>query len=712
MVSKPFIISLPFEDSPSKTTSTKFLQTLKGVKQWWTPRHQRQRQENETDNVFENTQPFTKEGIALTLTAPITVKNEIQTATILNSSNLLFKPHSLDLFTNNTVKTYNAHAFVHYDPTKNFLALGANSETHPTQSIWLTLDRYAWLILQLQEEKYIETFLKTCSLKPSFSSAPDQQESYNYHNSGSYLNSNPYCILQNPILAICNEKSCTTKPLARRLTRLVRGNSNNNNNSNQHHSSNKLQYQHQHQHQSMDSNNINNNNSNNINNSNKNNNLYLFMLPKSLLLQAASYIPMTKPLPPIHLTENNNKNGLPELDLSKKPFIHTSREIEEKTKHYIKSLTLSSHDLFAVNSQSTTESSAQKDQQHQLYCLICNRCGKKLDMETMSLSRPTTPSIQLSQHSQLTSSSLSNTTTDHDNNSDDEDHHKMPSIRITKPKNNKREAFDSTFTITYFQPIINTSTESTHLFPHSTRPYSLTPTPIMIPTSVKQADQASSTFNTFPRRQVNTTMHRDSLDHLSYSDSISSSGAATGSFSLPYYHQHQHLPHHHNTHSTNFEAKGYIVVDHTRQEIHVVFPDLMLHHHQQNGKMAGLDPSFFSAAVWEEEDHSDEENKIDNGYDNQHHYRESRTRKISKKMKLLRKNNDARNEKKNNNHSSTSPTSLSLSESESTSKTWVLNGALIAWRRCELNVATLLMRIAQNTPQHYGVVFIGHGLGS
>ncbi|KAI8373615.1 hypothetical protein EDC96DRAFT_605840 [Choanephora cucurbitarum] len=42
---------------------------------------------------------------------------------------------------------------------------------------------------------------------------------------------------------------------------------------------------------------------------------------------------------------------------------------------------------------------------------------------------------------------------------------------------------------------------------------------------------------------------------------------------------------------------------------------------------------------------------------------------------------------------------------------WVLECALTAWRRCEMKVVTLLMRLCSTMPAHYKVTIIGHSLG-
>lgn len=42
---------------------------------------------------------------------------------------------------------------------------------------------------------------------------------------------------------------------------------------------------------------------------------------------------------------------------------------------------------------------------------------------------------------------------------------------------------------------------------------------------------------------------------------------------------------------------------------------------------------------------------------------------------------------------------------------WVLECALTAWRRCEMKVVTLLMRLCATMPSRYKVVIIGHSLG-
>lgn len=701
----------------------------------------------------------------MTLTAAIGIKEDMQTATTLHSANLQFTPNAAFDTTHNTVTipscpsssspspTYNARAFVHYDPTKSCLALGADPESNPTQTIWLSLERYTWLIYQLHEEQNVCSFLKNCCSAPS-----NQQQhttSANTHRqsappppstrsgfSSPCLGWYPFLCTPSPILGVLDSRctSSTTTPLARRLSRFV------------HRGSHKPH--HYHHLPPL-------------------NDIYLFMIPKALLLQAAAYIPMTKPLPPMHQQQHSSSFKLetqrsppPDTTTKRKPsmpspFTDLTTEDTQRLERYVYLVALTAHDLMATPTPSptttttttttaTTQVTAVDDQKDSVdsqkkplsskivkFELVCGRCGLDTCLDTVtSATLALSAAAAMETSSKPPSNAPSNGKDDRDEDkgnvvesigsNDTDDQHQQhqrsltPSISVSKPGTflhhaNKRMLIDSAFTITYFQPILNTSSESTHLY-QSARPYSHSPLPVNIPTVVKQHQQPSS-FNTFPKRQ-----HHGSIDHLSCSESGSTSGATTGSLKPtddPL-----------TTTAGTFERRGYIAIDHTHKEIHVVFPGLPLA--RNNTNQLDLDPSFFTAVPWLEEGHDgiDEMDGIPSAsspppsspplasYDQQ-----QRKRKPSRRRTLLRrKNTEVAHQQPQQPQSplpapsTSSPSTTSPPSSSSLTVAdgmpWVLNGALIAWRRCELSVATLLMRACKSTPDDYRVIMVGNGLGS
>ncbi|ORZ18069.1 hypothetical protein BCR42DRAFT_245279 [Absidia repens] len=472
----------------------------------------------------------------MTLTATIGIKEDTQTTTALHYSGRLFIPTSNFDTTHSAVATkasspspttYDARAFVHYDPTRSCLALGADPDSSQTQAIWLSLERYTWLISQLHEEQNVYTFLKNCSIGVSathgLSGQQQQQQSYRQSappppSSGSCLSSSspsvswyPFLCTPSPLLGVLNPRCNNTTSLSRRLSRFVhRGNS-------------KQQY-----------------------NLPPSNEIYLFMIPKALLLQAAAYIPMTKPLPPMYSSSNcpsANKSPLPEK-LTKQqpttPFTKLSMGNTQRLKRYVQLLTLTAHDLMATPAESTDEDTTlachqMPSQYHQTtmaYDLICGRCGINTSLGTMTSANSALSATAAMEASQ--SLTTQNGTEIMEDSKDEEQQQRMPAISVSKTLTDKKLVMDPTFNITYFQPILNTSTESAHLY-GTPRPYSHSPLPI---SSTKKDREGTPTFNTFPKRQQHQSLtsgiHHDSIDHLSCTDSVSTSGVTSGSFSLTY----------------------------------------------------------------------------------------------------------------------------------------------------------------------------------
>ncbi|KAI8338973.1 hypothetical protein BC941DRAFT_469156 [Chlamydoabsidia padenii] len=764
MAGKSLLIAPPSEPSHTNT-STRFLRSLKGVRHWWTPRHNHHSNtHNEPEQQHQLKQQqgtYSKsDGIAMTLTATIDIKEDIQTATTLDSTSLQFTPNAAFDTTHNTVTipssssspspTYNARAFVHYDPTKPCLALGTDAESNQTQTIWLSLERYTWLISQLHEEQNVYAFLKNC-----FTGGPQQQQQQQqtYRQSAPpppstrsgfsspCLGWYPFLCTPSPILGVLNARCTNTTPLARRLSRFVQRGGN----KQQHHHLPPL------------------------------NDIYLFMIPKALLLQAGTYIPMTKPLPPMYPTTRPSCTPRPEKLTKRKPvptpFTELSEENTLRLERYVQLMALTAHDLMATPTPSpttttttaTTQATAVDDQinftnhdlvdgeqqqktaspphQHQYsktlkFELVCGRCGLDTCLDTVTSATSAAAAMEASH---LPAANDSNNEKDNDkgnvvpiDSKVDEQQSLAPCISVSKTAHTKKMLIDSTFTITYFQPILNTSTESAYLYP-STRPYSHSPLPINIP-ATRQRD-VSQSFNTTCKRQQTGT-HKGSADHLSCSESGSISGVTTGSLSAPYQ---KLMVDGYNTGA--FERRGYIAIDHAHKEIHVVFPGLPLTRNNNNssgGIHVDLDPSFFTTVPWFEEGQDDKQ-EMDGTLspsqpaqpertlssprhsDDQHQeQQQQRKRKPSRRRTILRKKNTEAIQQDTESSLPVSPSatiSSPLPSSTSASSSvdslpWVLNGALIAWRRCELNVATLLMRACKSAPEDYKVIMVGNGLGS
>ncbi|KAI8056369.1 Alpha/Beta hydrolase protein [Thamnidium elegans] len=221
---------------------------FKGVKSFLT---------NKSNNT--NKQPdetYKKEGVAVTLTTEFN-HNKTSNITLYNID-LGFTPcqaMSSSCFEN--------RAYVHYEPKKAQVALGTNPDT---KFIKMTVEQYAWIIQQLQEEQSIESIFKQIS----------------------------------PMLGIISHNA---KSLSKRFIRYVQ-------------QKRKIPVQPQ----------------------------CNFMLPKALILQSSSYIPMTKPLPPpvadiqYHL-------------LSISPYQMVSEKYKAQLKRYSYLVSLCQHELLPFAEQ-------------------------------------------------------------------------------------------------------------------------------------------------------------------------------------------------------------------------------------------------------------------------------------------------------------------------------------------------------------------------
>ncbi|KAL0084812.1 hypothetical protein J3Q64DRAFT_1640279 [Phycomyces blakesleeanus] len=271
--------------------SSRLARSFKGVRQLWKPRHA-----STYDTKAQLQTSYAKAGmsaVAMTLTADLRTKADMHSITLLHPS-MDFIPHGGHLSWPSSAA--NPRAFVHYEPNRDHVAMGSNPDTKYSNSLWLTVDQYAWLIQQLQEEQSVHDALKAD------------------HGSALFAAPSP---------GVLHAHICT-RTLARRLARLVL----------------------RAKHRSMPD-------------------IYrhcLFMLPKALLLQAATFIPQTKQLP------------LLELDLSyqralREPFESLSPEFHQRLLRYADRIALSAHEVAPVR---MTERSSE-DQHH--YCaLTCRKC--------------------------------------------------------------------------------------------------------------------------------------------------------------------------------------------------------------------------------------------------------------------------------------------------------------------------------------------------
>lgn len=199
---------------------------------------------------------YAREGVAVTLTTEFNnIKKGDITLFSVESGFIPCQVLSSSCFENK--------AYVHYEPKKAQVALGTNPDAkRHKKSVKLTIEQYAWMIQQLQEEKSVDLILKNN---------------------------------KSPMLGIISMNN--GKSIGKRLIRFVQ-------------QKRKTFVQQQ----------------------------CIFMLPKALLLQAASYIPMTKPLPP-PLT------SIQHHILSNQPYQLINDKYKSQLKRYCNLIQLCEHEL-------------------------------------------------------------------------------------------------------------------------------------------------------------------------------------------------------------------------------------------------------------------------------------------------------------------------------------------------------------------------------
>ncbi|KAI8059119.1 hypothetical protein BC940DRAFT_314353, partial [Gongronella butleri] len=571
--------------------------------------------------------------------------------------------------------------------------------------VWLSMDRFAWLLAQCQEEQAVNAFFKQQIKNSSVSSG-----SSSAHRLGSASST----LLQpSPVIAIrtsksnaslgsiatnsSNHSSKVTRRASTRHTSLLLGGL--------------TRSSHHHAHASHPS-------------------ASQFLVPKSLLMQASTYIPMAP------FSSSSPPLSSPPIALSSIASPLTP-PLSARLGRYAEAMALASHDLVTHPTTST-------------YGFACTRCQNVALAPHLAFPDPSI--LAINQHSYLTPPSMV----------DDEVKSRESTTNMLTPTT-PTNALVPFFTITFAQPILNTSSSDSahfHLYTPSSRysyhsstrplspqspaaaaaapppvpstsahlnglnghnglhgghnhavPLSSSPPPSTSSSTTNKAAAAADAFNTFPRRHTlhhYTQQQHESNEQLSCAESISSSGGgAAGSFSLSFF------PSSSSSSSSSIDSKGFLAIDHQHQEILVVFPSAP----PPNPPFARLDvdPLFFASVPWQEDDQDDPPAPISSTL---HQHYQRRKRKISRRVTMLRG--------RNSNHASVDPatttnghvnddnasTTSSSSSSATDAPPCVLSGALQAWRKCEITVATLLMKICQGLPLHYRVVMVGHGMGA
>ncbi|KAI9474262.1 MAG: hypothetical protein EXX96DRAFT_332997 [Benjaminiella poitrasii] len=259
------------------------------------------------------------DSIALTLTTDIepnsiSYRDNKSIITLLDSETIDFIPYSY----RPSFLFHQEKAYVHYDPKRARVTLGASSDSRHTKKtiLHLTVEQYAWLIQQLQEELGI-------------------------------LQTTNNTFYYSPMLGIMSNQLPATMSIRKRLIRFV---------------TKKKRYL-------------------SVVTTLTNRQCILFMLPKTLLLQAAIHIPNTKPLPPSPLSPNYN------FLLSQKPYKVIQDAFYLRLKRYCQHVSLCSHELLAGTSKqdepSPPSSLSHSYRQNEFISIRCADCSVVTKLETI-----------------------------------------------------------------------------------------------------------------------------------------------------------------------------------------------------------------------------------------------------------------------------------------------------------------------------------------
>ncbi|KAL7308562.1 hypothetical protein PS15m_011750 [Mucor circinelloides] len=227
---------------------------------------------DQQNNKEQEQNNYSKDGIAVTLTTDIHNKQQTGPVTLLHP-NLTFLPSQS---MNSTSLFQQEKAYVHYEPKRAQVALGINPDAKHTKIFHLTVEQYAWLIQQLQEEQGLLAYTAAS-------------------------------LFHSPMLGIMlthQSLTQTTKSIGKRLIRFVQQRRK------------PVVVPHRQ---------------------------CIFMLPKALLLQAAAYIPVAKPLPP------PPQGSVDYNALSQSPYEVIPDSYYLRLKRYCRYLPLCTHELLVIH---------------------------------------------------------------------------------------------------------------------------------------------------------------------------------------------------------------------------------------------------------------------------------------------------------------------------------------------------------------------------
>lgn len=498
--------------------------------------------------------------VAVTLTADVCGKAAMDLLTVVHHQQPpRFAAHEspLTLSSLGDVKGY-----VHYEPKRGVIGLGNRppGNTKHTRSIWLTLEQYAWVVRRLQEEdellvrqqqnRHHSYISNNSTISPLLGILRHYESKKAQSSSSSPPSSSPRMPSSSSPISATRRLSrlVLLHPATQRITHSIRGGD------------------------------------------------PVLLLPKTLLLHAAAYIPMTKPLPPVIVTHENSHQRL---------YHH----------HHPNSTSSNSRS----NSNSTTSNSSTR------------------------------------------SSSSSSSSYGNNNNTIAPPPPPAPFQSISPDLQSRLKRY------------VQLAAMATHQLTLDTACHEL----VCLRCRTMMHDEALSYLRTIrheKRQTFDTYPARSSLAPIRPSSAILSSTAALSSNSSSI----------HTTTAGIASAAAeysyqdsYVAVDDERQEIIVTFPGTTT-----NGADHHMYTTSFATVPWHEEE------GIYTPDDDHHHGHHDDAGMMDR-------------------HTWRHGTQYQ----QHNNRPWVLEAAAVAWRRCEMTVATALMRLCRITPCHYRVVIIGHALG-
>ncbi|KAI8641206.1 hypothetical protein BD408DRAFT_219664 [Parasitella parasitica] len=542
-----------------------------------------------------------KGGIAVTLTTDISSKQQTGSITLLHP-NLSFLPTHPTNSSMISSLIQQEKAYVHYEPKRSQVALGSSPDnTKDTKAFHLTVEQYAWLIQQLQEEQGLLAYTAAS-------------------------------LFHSPMLGILmthQSISQTTKSIGKRLIRFVQ----------QRRKSMVVPHRQ-----------------------------CIFMLPKALLLQAAAYIPVTKPLPP-------PPPPLPHgtvycHSLSQFPFEVIPDSYCLRLKRYCRYVSLCTHELLVIQRRHREPSPPssivqnKKSKSCELVPIQCADCALAISSLQALVQNTKQQTQEETYNSSITVRLLPSALSPLHNNSNNQSI--MFPVSYVQYNTNLTSVAQMNNT---GNPQIEMKNQQTKLMSSAIQPDRK-----LLFNSITKS-QKPHAFSAFQYIPPDRTMSSSSISSISEFSGVEEEPQTDNDDEDNGEDENEEEEDDENEeedediqqdNDDEYQANcppqkyGYVAVDAENEEVLVVFPGMSSLSHTM------FENASFAAVPWLE------------------------IETITARPPI--------HERKHN-------------EVEEDTLPWVLECALTAWHRCEMRVVTLLMRLCGALPSHYKVVIVGHSLG-